>query len=261
MSNDSLLIKDSDRVLIVTEKRKRYLVQVREGKKFHCSEGFIDTTQLIGRPFGCRVVSNTGSRWVVLNPTLADRVMFFPRTTQVVYPKDIGYIIVSSGVGPGCRVLEGGTGTGVLTSVLAYLVKPHGKVYSYDVKDEYLEAASLRLRQLGLDKYVELKHGDIGRDVAETDLDAAIIDVPEPWKAVERCYSCLKPSGVWVSVSPTVEQVVQTFEALEETGFGDASCVELLLRNIRVKRGMTRPEFIMRGHTTFIVSARKTVKD
>ncbi|MEM2095699.1 MAG: tRNA (adenine-N1)-methyltransferase [Candidatus Caldarchaeum sp.] len=261
MDAETTEIQDSDRVLIITEKRKRYLVQVRQGKKFHSSEGFIDTSVLIGKPFGCQVVSNTGSKWVVHRPTVVDRLMFFPRTTQIVYPKDLGYIVVASGVGPGSRVLEAGTGTGVLTAMLAHLVRPTGMVYSYDVREEYLEAVKLRLRQLGLDKFVELRLGDVAKDASEEEIDAAIIDIPEPWTASKRCHECLKPSGVWVSVSPTVEQVVQTCEALEGTGYSDITCVEILLRNMRVRRGMTRPEFIMRGHTAYIVSARKTVVD
>ncbi len=261
MAGEPHVIKDGDRVLIVTEKKKRYLVQVRPSKKFHCSEGFIDTSILIGKQYGCSVVSNTGSKWHVFNPTIVDRLLFLRRTTQIVYPKDLGYVIVSSGVGPGSRVLEAGTGTGVLTAMLAYLVKPDGMVYSYDVKAEYLEAAAVKLKQLGLADYVELKHGDVGRDVVERDVDAAVIDLPEPWKAAKACHDALKPSGLWVSLSPTVEQVVQTFEALESTGFADLSCVEILVRNIRVKRGMTRPEFIMRGHTAYIVTARKIIAE
>ncbi|MEM4186721.1 MAG: tRNA (adenine-N1)-methyltransferase [Candidatus Caldarchaeum sp.] len=261
MAQDENIIKDADRVLIVTEKRKRYLVQVKAGKKFPCSEGFIDTSKLVGKPYGCVVVSNTGSRWNIFKPTIVDRVLFFPRTTQIVYPKDLGYIILASGIGPGSTVLEAGTGTGVLTTMLAHLVRPTGKVYSYDVKADYLEGVAVRLRQLALSEYVELKQGDVSQGVTERNLDAAVIDVPEPWTVVEACREALKPSGVWVSLSPTVEQVVQTFEALENSGFGDLSCVEILMRNIRVKRGMTRPEFIMRGHTAYIVTARKTMSD
>jgi len=254
------IIEDGDRVLIVTERKKRYLVQVREGKKFHTSEGFIDLSELIGKPFGVEVISNTGSRWIAFRPTITDQLLFFPRLTQIVYPKDLGHIVVTTGLGPGSRCLEAGTGTGALTALLAYIVKPSGKVYSYDVNPEYVEAASVKLRQLGLLEYVELKVGDVNQGVAEKGLDAAVLDVPEPWKAVGTCYDALRPSGVYVSLSPTIEQVVQTYEALEENGFADLSCVEILVRNMRVKRGMTRPEFIMRGHTAYLVSARKTAR-
>ncbi|MDW8084354.1 MAG: tRNA (adenine-N1)-methyltransferase [Candidatus Caldarchaeum sp.] len=254
------IITDGDKVLIITEKKKRYLVTVRNGKRFHTSEGFIEFSSVVGRPSGCLVVSNVGARMRVFKPTIVDRLMFLPRTTQIVYPKDLGYIAVVSGVGPGSMVLEAGTGTGVLAAFIANLVRPSGKVYSYDVKVENIESAAVKLRNLGLDSYVELKQGDVSSGVAEKDLDAAIIDIPEPWTAAKSCHEALCPGGIWVSLSPTVEQVVQTFEALENAGFSDLSCVELLLRNIRVKRGMTRPEMLMRGHTAYIVTARKTVE-
>ena len=103
-------MQDGDRVLIVTEKRKRYLVQLRAGKRFHCSEGFIELDMLVGKSYGCMVVSNTGSRWRVFRPTIVDRVMFYPRTTQIVYPKDLGYIVVATGIGPGCGCWRLGQG-------------------------------------------------------------------------------------------------------------------------------------------------------
>lgn len=252
--------QEGDRVLIVTEKKKRYMVQLRSGKKFHTSEGFIDLSNLIGQPSGCVLHSNTGAVMHVFKPTFLDLLMFLPRTTQIVYPKDLGYIAAVSGVGPGYRVVEAGTGTGVLAAFLTYLVRPTGRVYSYDVRLENIETATVRMRQLGLLDYIELKQGDVCEKIVEKELDAAVIDIPEPWRAVQSCYDALKPSGVWVSLSPTVEQVVQTYEALEAGGFSDLSCVELLLRNMRVKRGMTRPEFLMRGHTTYLVTARKILR-
>ncbi|MDW8063125.1 MAG: tRNA (adenine-N1)-methyltransferase [Candidatus Caldarchaeum sp.] len=259
MQTHSQTISDGDKILIITEKKKRYLVQVRDGKKFHTSEGFIDMSKVIGKLSGCSVASNTGARMLVFKPTITDMLMFLPRTTQIVYPKDLGYIVAVSGIGPGSVVLEAGTGTGVLAAFLANLVRPSGRVYSYDIKPENIQSAAVKLRALGLDEFIELKHGDISAGVDLKDIDAAVIDIPEPWTAVKTCREALKPGGVWVSLSPTIEQVVQTFEALDESGYADLSCVELLLRNIRVKRGMTRPEFLMRGHTAYIVTARKTV--
>jgi tRNA (adenine57-N1/adenine58-N1)-methyltransferase len=119
----------------------------------------------------------------------------------------------------------------------------------------------MRLKQLGLLDYVVLRNADITKGVEERGLDAAVIDLPEPWAAVQTCYQALRPGAVWVSLSPTVEQVVQTYEALEQGGFADLACVEILVRNMRVKRGMTRPEFIMRGHTAYIVTARRASQD
>ena len=258
---DMAVIREGDEVVLVTERDKHYMVRVAQGKRFHSSEGFIELGALIGKPYGCIVHSNTGARFSVYEPTLVDRVMHIRRLTQIVYPKDLGYIILHADVRPGARVVEAGTGSAALTTVLASYVNPAGRVYSYDVKQEYLENADKLLTRLGLRQYVELRLRDVIREgFEEKEVDAVILDLPEPWEVVEASWVALKPSGRFLSLSPTVEQVVETVEALREHGFGDIRCVELLQRYIRVKRGMTRPEFAMRGHTAYIVTARKEIR-
>jgi len=254
-------INEGDTVLLVTEKKKKYLVRITRGKRYHTSEGYVDLSELIGRMYGCRVKSNTGSIWTVLKPTIIDIVLHYPRLTQIVYPKDLGYIVLISGVRSGSRVVEAGTGSGVLTTILASYVAPTGKVYSYDIEEEYLENARRNLEKLGLLEYVELKHGSIEEDVEERDIDVFILDVPEPWKAVKPAYNALKDSGIFISISPTIEQVVETVETLRMESFEDISTVEILLREMRVKKGMTRPVHLMHAHTCYITSARKTVKE
>ncbi|MCS7126758.1 MAG: tRNA (adenine-N1)-methyltransferase [Aigarchaeota archaeon] len=254
------LIREGDRVLFLTEKGKRYLVEVVRGKRFHTSEGYIDLEQLIGERFGCKIRSNTGSIWTVFKPTILDEVLHFTRLTQIVYPKDLGYIILIGNVRCGLRVVEAGTGSGALTTILASCVAPEGKVYSYDIEEKYLENARKNLEKLGLIKYVELKHGNIEEGVDEREVDLFILDLPEPWKAVSTAYEALKDSGIFISISPTIEQVVETVEELRLKGFGDVSTVEILLREMRVKKGMTRPVHLMHAHTCYITSARKTVK-
>jgi tRNA (adenine57-N1/adenine58-N1)-methyltransferase len=251
-------IEEGSMVLILTESGKKYLVSVRAGKKFHSSEGYLDLGELVGREYGCVVKSNTGVRMTVHKPLLQDILSKVRRITQIVYPKDLGYMVLISGIGPGSTVLEAGTGTGVLTATLAHYVKPTGRVFSYDINQEYIEAVHYTLERLGLLEYVELRHGDIYKEISEKNIDAVFLDVPEPWRAVTNAWKALKPSGRLLSLSPTIEQVVETVENLRIGGFDDISCVEILVRDMRVKRGMTRPEFLMRGHTAYIVSARKT---
>lgn len=253
-------IREGDRVLFITERGKQYLVEVRRGKRFHTSEGYVDLETLIGKRFGHKLRTNTGSVWVAARPTLLDQVLRFPRPTQIVYPKDLGYIVLVSGVRCGSRVVEAGTGAGVLTAILASYVAPEGKVYSYDVEERYLENVAKQLKRVGLLSYVELKHGNVEEGIEEREVDAVILDIPEPWKAVESAHQALKDSGVFVSLSPTIEQVVETVETLRAHDFADIETVEILLRNMRVKRGMTRPIHLMHAHTAYITSARKTLK-
>ena len=254
------VIREGDEVLFITGKGKRYLLKVKEGKVFHSSEGYVDLGQVIGLPYGSRIQTNTGSIWVAAKPLILDQVLNFPRVTQIVYPKDLGYVILMSGVRCGSRVVEGGTGAGVLTAMLAYYVAPQGKVYSYDIDSEHLENAAKQLEKVGLREYVELKQEDLTQKIDEREVDAVILDIPTPWLAVANAKKALKDGGVLVSLSPTIEQVIETVEALRDEGFADIACVEILLRNLRVRRGMTRPEHLMHAHTVYIVTARKAYK-
>ena len=252
-------IREGDKILFITQRGKKYLVSVKRGEKFHTSEGYLDLDDVIGKRYGSRVKTNIGSIWIASEPTILDHVLNFPRITQIVYPKDLGYIILMSGVRCGSRVVEGGTGAAVLTTILAYYVAPHGKVYSYDVNEEYLKNAEKRLESLGLRSFVELKHGDLTKRIDEREVDAVILDIPTPWLAVKTSYDALKDSGIFISISPTIEQVIETVETLKENSFADISTVEILLRNMRIKRGMTRPEHLMHAHTVYITTARKSV--
>lgn len=254
-------IREGDYVLFLTPKGKRYLVLVKKGKRFHSSEGYVDLDGLIGERYGSRLRTNTGALWVAAKPTLLDYVLHFPRVTQIVYPKDLGYIVLLSGVRSGSRVVEGGTGAAVLTTILAYYVAPTGKVYSYDVEEKYLENAAKQLEKVGLREFVELKRGDLTKEIEERDVDAVILDIPTPWLAAHSAWEALRDGGILVSISPTIEQVIETVEALREEGFADIATVEILLRNLRVKRGMTRPEHLMHAHTAYITTARKALKE
>jgi tRNA (adenine57-N1/adenine58-N1)-methyltransferase len=181
------------------------------------------------------------------------------RKTQITYPKDIALIIMFSGIGPGSRVVEAGTGTGALTSALAFHVKPTGRVYSYEVRAEFIETALKNLKRAGLDEYVEIKNQDITLGINEKEVDAVMLDMATPWLVVPHAYSALKGSGSLVSFSPTIDQVVKTVENLKKNGFVDIETVECLLRRMQVVRGKTRPETLMTAHTGYITFARKTI--
>ncbi|MFB0551340.1 MAG: tRNA (adenine-N1)-methyltransferase [Nitrososphaeria archaeon] len=262
MKDDSEdLVLEGDVVLFLTERGKRYLVQVVEGKRFHSGEGYVDLSSIIGMPYGGSVRTNIGRRWFVLFPKFAQKIMKVPRVTQIVYPKDLGAIIMMADIHTGSRVVDGGTGSGVLTATIARYVSPTGEVYSYDVNERNLEAAKAQLARLGLLRYVSLKQGDLTSRIDEVSVDAVTLDIPTPWLAVGNAYRALRAGGMLLSLSPTIEQVVETVESMKETGFVDIENVEILLRRLRVRRGMTRPEHIMRAHTTYITSGRKALKE
>ncbi|MBS7636559.1 tRNA (adenine-N1)-methyltransferase [Candidatus Bathyarchaeota archaeon] len=253
-------IMESDHVLLYLDQRRTYLVKVEAGKTFHTHKGFIKFDDLIGKEYGSIVTSSLGVKFIALKPLLRDYIMKAVRRTQITYPKDIALIIIFSGIGPGSRVVEAGTGTGALTMALAHYVKPNGHVYSYEVRREFLETAEKNIKRAGLADFVELKNKDITAGIDEVDVDAVILDMATPWLVVSSAFKALKPCGTLVSFSPTIDQVVKTVEALGENGFIDIETVECLMRGMQTERGKTRPQTLMTAHTGYITFARKALK-
>ncbi|NWG11740.1 tRNA (adenine-N1)-methyltransferase [Candidatus Bathyarchaeota archaeon] len=253
-------IAEGDYILLYLSQRKTYLVKVEAGKSFHTHKGFIKFDNLIGKDYGSGVVSSLGFEFVVLKPLLRDYVMKSVRKTQITYPKDIALIVMFSGIGPGNRVVEAGTGTGALTTALAHYVKPNGKVYSYEFREEFQKVAEKNLTRAGLLDFVELKVKDVTAGIDETDVDAVVLDLATPWLVIPHAYTALKPCGTLISFSPTIDQIVKTVEALNESGFVDVETVECLMRGMQVERGKTRPQTLMTAHTGYVTFARKAAK-
>jgi len=253
-------IKEGDHILLYLNRKRSYLVKVEKGKSFHTHKGFIQLDNLIGKYYGTRIKSNTGTEFIALKPQLRDYIFKSQRKTQITYPKDVALITMFSGIEPGNRVVEAGTGTGALTSALAHYVKPNGHVYSYEIRSEFIEAAQKNLQRANLLDFVELKNKDITVGIDEIEIDAVILDLATPWLVVPHAYQALRGSGALASFSPTIDQVVKTVETLEENGFVDVQTIECIMRGMQVERGKTRPETLMTGHTGYITFARKALR-
>ncbi len=254
------LIAEGDDIFLYLDRRRTYLVKVESDKSFHTHKGYIQLGDLIGKEYGTRIASSMDIEFVALKPNIRDYIFKTNRRTQISYPKDISLIIMFSGIGPGSRVVEAGTGTGALTSAIAHYIKPAGRVYTYDIRQEFQKNAEKNLERAGLLEYVELKEGDVTEGIEEKDLDAVILDMATPWLVVPHAYPALKGSGVLVSFSPTIDQVVKAVEALTDYGFVGIETVETLMRFMQVVRGKTRPQTVMTGHTGYLTFARKAIK-
>ena len=254
------LIAEGSDVFLYLDRRRTYLVKVEAEKSFHTHKGYIQLGDLIGKEYGTRIASSMDIEFVALKPNIRDYIFKTKRRTQISYPKDISLIIMYSGIGSGSRVVEAGTGTGALTSAIAHYIKPAGRVYTYELRQEFAKNAQKNLERAGLLDYVELKDGDITEGIEEKDLDAVILDMATPWLVVPHAYDALKGSGVLVSFSPTIDQVVNVVEALTDYGFVCVETVETLIRFMQVERGKTRPETVMTGHTGYLTFARKAIK-
>jgi tRNA (adenine57-N1/adenine58-N1)-methyltransferase len=250
-------IKDGDQVLFYLDARRNWLRKVEAGGSFHLHRGILNFDEVIGQEYGSLIATSLGVRVAAVPPLPRDRAVKMGRQTNIVYPKDAGLILLLAGIGPGSQVIEAGTGSGALASLLGYHVSPTGHVYSYEIRDDFAKVAQKNLKKVGLDELVTVKQQDILEGIAETNVDAVVLDMAVPWEVVPMAYAALKGGGVFVSFSPTIEQTQQTVEALYTSHFTEISTRELIEREILVRKGKTRPATRMIGHTGYVTSARK----
>lgn len=244
--------------MLLSYAKRSYLVKVERGKRLSFNEGFLDSDSIIGRQYGEEVATHLGIRFKLIRPTLLDVIYLgFKRRTQVIYPKDAALIILRCCIGPGSRVVEAGTGSGYLTALLAYLVRPNGMVYTYEVRSDFAKTARENLTAAGLLDYVVIKERDVREGIEEKEVDAVILDMADPWLVVGHAYRALRSGGVFACFLPTINQVERAVMEATNSGFTMVETVELLLRSYKVKRGETRPEVRMVGHTGYMVFARK----
>jgi tRNA (adenine57-N1/adenine58-N1)-methyltransferase len=253
-------IAEGDYVLIYLDSRRTYMIKVEAGKTFHTHKGYLKLDELIGKEYGEPIKSSLGIFFTTLKPALTDYIMKSSRNTQITYPKDAALIVIFSGIGPGSRVVESGTGTGALTMALAHYVGSTGKVYTYELRSEFQKNAAKNLQRSKLIDNVEMKTGDVTMGIEERELDAVILDLATPWLVIPHAYAALKPSGIIVSFSPTIDQVIKTTEALRENSFVFIETVECIMRAMQVERGKTRPQTLMTGHTGYITHGRKILE-
>jgi tRNA (adenine57-N1/adenine58-N1)-methyltransferase catalytic subunit len=245
-----------DRALIFDSKQRRYLVTLAEGGEFHTHAGFVRHEQLLGEPEGTVVRSTAGARYTAVRPTLADFVLKMPRGAQVIYPKDLGPILVLADIFPGARVLESGVGSGALSMTL---VRAGAVVTGYELRADFAAKANSNVAaflgaEIG-DRY-QVSVRDVYEGIDETDLDRVVLDLPEPWRVVKPAEGALHPGGILVAYLPTIGQVAQLRAALDESRFAMAETLEVLHRTWHVEGISVRPDHRMVAHTGFLTHAR-----
>ena len=245
-----------EKVILVDSKGRQYLVDLAADGEFHTHTGVVPHTDLIGQPEGITVRSSTGARYTAMRPTLTDFVLRMPRGAQVIYPKDLGPILLLADISPGVRVFESGVGSGALSMTM---LRVGAHVVGYELREDFAQRAIENVRTFLGDEAasrhrVEVRDAYAGID--ERDVDRVVLDLPEPWQVVKHAEVALRPGGILVAYTPSIAQVMQLHDALDDSGFHLAQTVEVLQRTWHVEGQAVRPDHRMVAHTGFLTSAR-----
>ena len=254
-------LAEGDPAVLVDPKGRHFLLRLESGRIFQYHQGSVPHDILIGAEDGSWVEASTGTMLLLLRPRLADYTLKMKRAAQVVYPKDLGPILVYADIGPGMTVVEGGTGSGALTLGLSRAVGPSGQVVSVEIREDHGAHARKAIeRWYGeIPENIDLRIGDISDAVADVAPERIVLDLPEPWHVLETASEHQTPGGILCAYLPTVPQVQTTVERAREMGtFAEIEVKEFLARDWNVSGRSVRPEHNMVGHTGFLVFMRKT---
>jgi tRNA (adenine57-N1/adenine58-N1)-methyltransferase len=248
-----------EKVLLIDAKERRYLITLAEGAEFHSHTGFLSHDDLIGAEEGLTLRTTRNSRYSAFRPTLADFILKMPRGAQVIYPKDLGAILLMADIFPGARVLESGVGSGALSMTM---LRAGADIVGYELRDDFAERAKANVDGFlgpdAADRFrVELRNCYDGID--ESDLDRVVLDLPEPWQVVKHAERALHPGGILVAYTPSILQAARLREVLETSAFSMTQTMEVLHRTWHIEGQAVRPDHRMVGHTGFLTSARLLV--
>lgn len=254
------MIQAGDLVFIWNPKKgDNFLLKVQPGASQGTHFGQIKHAELIGREYGEGIRTPKGEVYYLIRPTLAEYVRRLKRQTQIVFPKDAGFILQHLNIFPGCTVVECGSGSGSLCCTFAHFVGDGGKVCTYDRREEFSELARKNAQKWGVDHRIEFNVRPLSEGFKERDADAVFLDVPTPWEYIGQAYEALASGNRLGILVPTANQVSDTIRALVEYGFVDIQVVELMLRYYKTEPNRIRPEDMMIGHTGYLIFAVKTL--
>lgn len=255
-----MTFNEGDPALLIDSKGRQFLLKLESGRTFQFHNGTVPHDELIGAEDGTWVTSTGNARLLLLRPRLADFILRMKRGAQVVYPKDLGPILVYADIGPGMTVLEAGTGSGALAMCLARAVGPTGRLVSVEQREDHAAHARKTLeRWFGeLPAHVELRTGDVAEEVAAVKPERIVLDLAEPWHTLEAAAGHQPHGGVFCSYLPTVPQVQTLVETARDSGaFAEIEVKEFMVRDWNVKGRSVRPSHSMVGHTGFLIFMRK----
>lgn len=260
MSGEGAPFEAGERVLLTDGRGRRFLLRLSQGTTFHFHGGGVPHDLIIGAPEGVEVQATGGGMLRGFRPRLADFVLKMPRGAQVVYPKDLGAILVYTDIGPGMRVLEAGTGSGAVTIALCRAVGPAGRVVSYEARDDFRAVAAANVETFlgGRPAWLDLQAGDVGQVGRTRELfDRVVLDLPEPWAVLPQVAAAARPGAILCCYLPTTNQTQTAVQAMRVAGFSQVETLEVLVRTWHVEERSVRPDHRMVAHTGFLSIGRR----
>jgi tRNA (adenine57-N1/adenine58-N1)-methyltransferase catalytic subunit len=268
VGNDEERFVEGERALLVDRKGRRYLVKLRSGRSFQSHSGIVSHDDLIGALEGTEVEAHfagdtrrSNARYLVVRPTLADVVLNMPRGAQVIYPKDLGAILMAADIFPGSRVLEAGVGSGALSMTL---LRAGARVIGYELRADFAATATANVEAVvglaGATAY-EVHARDVYEGIQETNLDRVVLDLPEPWRVVGHAAQALRQGGILCAYLPSINQTAELRAALAQSAFGLEETFEILRRTWHIEGRSVRPDQRMVAHTGFVTTARLLGRD
>lgn len=254
--------------ILIQKEKKEYIPELKKeirtiketkyyitdlNKDFHTKHGIIPKAELKKKD-GSTIKSSTGKEFTIFTAQFADNFKKLKRAPQTIIQKDIGAIIAETGLGKNDTALDAGTGAGALTCALANICK---KVYSYEIREEHIGVAKQNIKTLRL-KNITIKKKDINQGIDEKNLNLIVLDLPEPWQAINSAEKALKIGGYLVAYTPTIIQASNFVEAFKKTNsFLHEKTIEIIQRKWIVDGKRLRPDSAEIGHTAFLTFARK----
>ena len=253
---------EGERVLLIDSKDRRYLIRLVAHTSFSTHAGVVEHDEIIGKNEGIQVIAHQrddgrspARRMLVLRPTLSDLVIKMPRGAQVIYPKDLGAILMAADLFPGARVLEAGVGSGALSMAA---LRAGCSVIGYEIREDFAARARANVGELfgdDVDYRVEVR--DIYEGIDERGIDRILLDLPEPWRVLAAAEDALLPGGIICAYLPSINQTAELRAALDRCGYGFAETFEILRRTWHIEGRSVRPDHRMVAHTGFITTARR----
>lgn len=250
------MLPEGSLVYLLDDKGKRTWLTVNKGMLKVPGLGVVDGDRLLAAEDGAEV-SVAGRRFWILLPGASEMMSAVERGAQVITPKDAATILLELNVKSGDKVLEAGVGSAALTIALLNQVRPWGQVVSMEIRKEFAEKGSRNVERAGLADAWRLEIGDVRKDRLDVSVDAAVLDMPDPWDALDNVASMLRDGGRFCAYVPNTNQLEEVVRHLGRKGFVEIRSYENMQREMVVHERGVRPSYETLGHTGYLVFARK----